>query len=66
MKTIIKHFENGLREFFSEDEFIGFTKQLCHENGDELIFPISTYASAMIYLNEFCDNFELIYSGFEG
>jgi len=59
MKTIISHFENGLKTFEGEDEFISFMQGIFEENEeiDSDADPIKSYYDALEYLF-YCDNWE--------
>ena len=63
METIkIKHFENGIKEFETLKEFLAFVQMIFKENeeGDDTLSLPQTPREAMLYLTNFCANFEVV------
>lgn len=54
----INHFENGLIEFDTQQEFINFVQNLFREN-EEYNARLS-FEEAVVYLNGYCDNFSTV------
>lgn len=64
--TIIEHFENGRKNFATEEEFLLFVRDLYYENEEiktDLKRP-SDYTEAFMYLVLYCSNFKMIGSSY--
>lgn len=69
--TSIIHFEDGVKIFDNNDDFINFVKKLWFENEkddiepvDIILRPLETYQDCLIYLMMYCGNFELQYTDY--
>lgn len=62
-KSIFKleHFENGIKEFKTNNDFILFVQSVYVENEDwmELQEP-KTIEDCVIYIRDYCDNFKMV------
>jgi hypothetical protein len=65
IKTVIEHFESGVKEFSNELEFMMFVRKIHKENegNENVIIDIYSYKDALIYMFMYCDNFKVIRSG---
>jgi hypothetical protein len=62
METIIEHYENGIKRFLSNEEFVKFCQVLFGENekNDTALTRPETYIEALEYMRIYCDGFTII------